>query len=127
MSDCWWLLFPVAVWAPFNPFSIDFSFKGLLTITVAAAVMIMVVRLPLRGFPTPSFMRPGDIYHLITKVQLRNPVLVRNNNQSESITVTQAPIAGSEGQTASTTLIRPGLAWLLVTTLLFATLFLPLI
>ncbi len=121
----WWLLLPLAVWAPFSPLNIEFELKGALVIVVAAAVLLLLHRLPT---PAPSFFRytrPGDIYHLLRQLRLQSPVLFRQKDSSGLTATTQAPISENGLQTVATGLVKPGLAWLLITLLIFTALFVP--
>jgi len=123
VSLAWWLLLPVAWFAPFMPGAIVFDAKSLL-ITVSAVALFFYIRHNWRrAVIQADIFKPGDIYHLLKHVRLINPVLLKREFSLSALFRWPQPEPGKTPDSLSLTI--PGLLWFAVLTLLIISLLIP--
>jgi len=122
VSLAWWLLLPVAWFAPFMPAAIVFDAKSLL-ITVSAVALFFYIRHNWRRASIKAdIFKPGDIYHLLKHVRLLNPVLLKREFSLSALFTWPQPEPGKTPDSLSLTI--PGLLWFAVLALLMISLLL---
>jgi formate hydrogenlyase subunit 3/multisubunit Na+/H+ antiporter MnhD subunit len=119
----WWLLLPIAWFAPFMPDSIQFESKSLLVTALAIALFFYTRQIWSRPSRQALIFQPGDIYHLFKRVRLTSPVLIKRGHSLLALFTWPQPGAGKLSDSLSLTI--PGLLWLVVLTLLITSLLIP--
>ncbi len=114
----WWLLLPVAWFAPFLPSAMNFDAKSLLIIIVGIFILVGLQSFLSRGTRTSGLFRPGDVFHLITRLRLTYPLHWKDLNPLLPSLI--SPIAKQDNKTdsVSTSMLQPGLVWLVLLGLL---------
>ncbi len=123
----WWLLLPIAWWAPFFPNQIAFEIKNLLVIGLSAALLLLLHRFVPGSMRLPAWLLPGDAYHLLRHLRWHSPLAFRQHTSAPNAESTLTPFTQSPPTGGSMALIKPGLIWLLVIAVLFYALFRPFI
>ena len=119
----WWLLLPLAWFGPFMPGTIQFESKSLLVTASAIALFFYIRQTWSRPSRQPLIFQPGDIYHLLKRVRLTNPVIVKRDHSF--LTLFTWPQLRAKMLSSSLSLTVPGLLWFAVLTLLFTSLLIP--
>ncbi len=121
----WWLLLPIAWWAPFIPTSIAFDGKSLLLIAAGLLIYLLIRRDQKQLRQLPFFCRPGDFYHLLSRIRLVNPLRYRSARSLLPAILLPEQQQSTRDQAGEQALTTPGLWWLVVTALLVAALLIP--
>ena len=119
----WWLLLPLAWFAPFMPGAIQFDSKSILLTASAIALFFYIRQTWSRPSTQALLFQPGDIYHLFKRVRLINPVQIKRDHSLLALFIWPQPRARKLSGSLSLTV--PGLLWFAVLTLLIISLLIP--